>query len=449
MGLLASIFYPIFSFINAYKWYFIIAILIYLVLTIVFRHARSIITVIFGVMILFFVLTHLGGIYNGINGLMTDVGQNSEVAANEYVDHVSENIIPDDSLTPAEKVEKALGYGITGKEDVSSETLPTSEEKGLSGTLDYVANSGKDESKEQGAFARLVAKIRDGAVGLFNEVKSMFGVPEAEKVENGSVESQTGTAEVHFIDVGQADCTLITDGDGAMLIDCGNYADIATVEQYLSGLGIERLDYFVLTHPHEDHIGCAAQIMRDYDVEKIIMPDVASDATCYTKAVQEIQSKSITVDKPIPGKVYDFGEGSFTVYGPITEDDDELNNDSVVLKYSYGDISFLLTGDAEAAEEAEIVEAGYNLSATVYKVGHHGSSSSSSSALLNAVRPQYAVISVGTEETGNEYGHPTKSTLLNITQYTSEIYRTDQNGTVVFTTDGKHMQVDCEKEAAA
>lgn len=174
MSFLASIFHPLVSFLNAYKWYFLIAILLYLVLTILFRHSRAVITVVFGVCILVFVLTHLGGVYSTINGLMSDIGENAKVAAEEYSSYVDSNILSDEDADIGEKLQRALNYGILGKETMDDESLPTSGGMSFSETLDYVADMDGD-SDSAGAAKALLDGIVAFCKGIFEEIKALFG----------------------------------------------------------------------------------------------------------------------------------------------------------------------------------------------------------------------------------------------------------------------------------
>lgn len=173
MTFVASLFYPLVEFLNAYKWYFLIAILIYLVLTIVFRHSRAIITVVFGVLILVFVFTHLGGVYGTLNHLMTDVGNNTQMAAEEYADYLNDNIISDKDADIAEKVQRALNYGILGKEELGEEKLPDSSEMDLGETIDYVSNPQNDGNNE-GAAKKAVNGLVDFAKEIWDEVVALF-----------------------------------------------------------------------------------------------------------------------------------------------------------------------------------------------------------------------------------------------------------------------------------
>ena len=243
-------------------------------------------------------------------------------------------------------------------------------------------------------------------------------------------------AYVHFVDVGQADCILVQDGEDTLLIDVGNRSDDATVSQYLDGLGIEQIDYFVATHPHEDHIGCAATILRLYDVDTMIKSEIDNTTVCYKEMMEEANNGSTKIEIAEPGEKYSLGDGEFQILGPISMDKDELNNNSVVVRYQYGNTTFLFTGDTERDEEIEILEAGYDVSSDVLKVGHHGSSSSTTYQWLRAVAPEYAVISCGKD---NSYGHPHEETLSKLKDADVKVFRTDENGTIVFATDGEEL----------
>lgn len=251
-----------------------------------------------------------------------------------------------------------------------------------------------------------------------------------------------GPVEVHFIDVGQADCTLIVDNEDTMLIDCGNYADAELVVDYLFGLGIEDIDYFVGTHPHEDHIGCAATIFRSFDVENVILSPADNTTKCYTTMMDEIEKRDINVIDWDVGDVFEFGQGEIQILGPVEYIDDYgLNNSSVVMLYTVGNTSVLFTGDAEELEESYILNSDYNLSCDILKVGHHGSSTSTSDNWLKASSPEYAVICVGKN---NEYGHPHTETMTKLQNGNIQVYQTDLNGTIVFTIQEDNIRVDTE-----
>ncbi|MFT3951475.1 MAG: ComEC/Rec2 family competence protein [Oscillospiraceae bacterium] len=249
---------------------------------------------------------------------------------------------------------------------------------------------------------------------------------------------------VHFIDVGQGDSTLVICDGEAMLIDAGETDQGDTVVSYLKAQNVTKLTYVIVTHQHSDHMGGMKDVLENFTVKKLIMPKMP-DALVPTGAVYEnllttIADKGLKITAATDTS---FSLGSATVETFTAKGDyDDLNNYSVVTKITDGDNSFLITGDCEKPEEAELMNAGFDLSAKVIKVGHHGSSTSSGTDFLKAVSPRYAVISVGA---GNSYGHPADTTVSNLNKFVSALYRTDLNGTVVFESDGAGLNVITEK----
>lgn len=251
---------------------------------------------------------------------------------------------------------------------------------------------------------------------------------------------QLGNSYVHFIDVGQGDCELIVASDGTtMLIDAGEKEYGAVVLNYLEELGITKLDYVVATHPHSDHMGgLSAVVSSDLEIGKIYMPKIADDYVPTTKTyenfLQAVANKNMRISK---GETTQFALGDGTVYMYVTDyDSDNLNNYSIVIKYTFGDCSFLFTGDIEAQIEKYYVSNNVDVDCDVLKVCHHGSSTSSTTDFLDAVSPDYCVIECG----DNSYNHPNSDIVKRLLLYTEEIYRTDVQGTVVFTTDGVTLE---------
>lgn len=251
------------------------------------------------------------------------------------------------------------------------------------------------------------------------------------------------TAEIHFIDVGQGDSTLIIADNEAMLIDCGDNDKGMQVRRYLEKQGIEELEYVIGTHPDADHIGGMDVVLYDFYCDKVIMPDCEADTKTYDDVIQTMKSKNYSITYPQAGDTYTLGSGSFTIIAPNRDDYGDRNDFSVGLIFDYGGTSFVFTGDAEGAE-ADIAGNGIDLSADVFKAGHHGSSPSSGDAILNAVNPKYAVISCGA---GNKYGHPHSETLKRFASRNIEVYRTDTQGTVIAYTDGINITWPTEKSA--
>jgi len=247
------------------------------------------------------------------------------------------------------------------------------------------------------------------------------------------------TLKVHFLDVGQADSILIQTPDGeTILVDGGNNEDGAFVVNYLKKAGVKKLAAVVATHPHEDHIGGLDTVIKNFPVERVYLPDVSATTRTFEDFIAAVKESGAKRIRAKAGVKLNLPDLKAEFLAPKSASYDDLNNYSAVLKITYGNISFLLTGDAEAESEKEMLAKGYNLKADVLKVGHHGSQSSTTSAFLKAVAPKYAVISVGKD---NDYGHPAPQTLKRLQSAGVKIYRTDENGTILFITDGKSITI--------
>lgn len=262
-----------------------------------------------------------------------------------------------------------------------------------------------------------------------------------EKVQK--IEVPDGEMEVHFIDVGQADCALLASGGHFMLIDGGNNDDAEHIVTYLQNAGVKKLDLVVGTHPHEDHIGSLDAAIEAFDIGAVYMPDVSADTETYRDVLDAVKGKGLQVQHPVPGDVLDFNGLPVEIFGPVKEYSN-LNNHSIVLRVSVGETAFLFTGDVEIEGEYDILEQGFDISADVLKVSHHGSSGSSVEEFLAYTDADYAVISVGEE---NIYDHPEAVTLKRLQNYGMEIFRTDEQGTIVCDTDGKNISFRQERES--
>ncbi len=246
---------------------------------------------------------------------------------------------------------------------------------------------------------------------------------------------EDSTLEVIYLDVEQADATLLFCDGETMLIDTGYWEDVDILLDYLEAYEVETIDYLVLTHADSDHIGGAADVLREFEVEEVFFSDFEKENSSYMSLLDALSEEGLTAWLPEPGYTVDFGGATVTFLGPVGEWDTP-NNTSICLRIDHGVNSFLFTGDAEGEAEEALVESGQELAATVYKVGHHGSYTSSTETFLNAVKPQYAVISCGEE---NDYGHPHTSTLKRLEAVGAQIYRTDTQGTLVFVSDGSTL----------
>ncbi len=248
---------------------------------------------------------------------------------------------------------------------------------------------------------------------------------------------------VHFIDVGQADSILLQCDGQSMLIDGGNKEDSDLVVAYLQEQGVTKLDYVVCTHAHEDHVGGLPAVLAVYETANLWCPVEEYDSKVFEDFLSYADQQALDLVCPDPGYVTNLGSTQITVLGPI-KDDYDTNNSSIVLMADHYGVSFLFTGDAETQAEKDILEAGFDVSATVLKVGHHGSDTSTSYQWLREVDPAYGVISVGE---GNTYGHPQELILSRLRDDDVEVLRTDLQGHIVCYTNGQTVEFETTRHA--
>ena len=272
----------------------------------------------------------------------------------------------------------------------------------------------------------------------WNDVYEFFGM--AEEIEKGEVYEQPFT--MSFLDVGQGSATLIhcKDPDFTMLVDTGEQGNDGVILDELKRLGTRRLDYVVLTHPHSDHVGSFPELSKtNLSIKNVMLPIVAGAKIVTAKPGMRLTFDAKKSDKTV----------KVEVLGPIggkeNQYQDDLNNRSVFVKITYGDVSLLITGDGEYQEEMDVIDwlnsdegkaSGISAQSTIYVAGHHGSHTSSSRRFLAMVKPKYGIISCAKD---NEFGHPHESTLTNFKDVNARVYRTDELGTIVIGTDGKTL----------
>lgn len=244
---------------------------------------------------------------------------------------------------------------------------------------------------------------------------------------------------VHFIDVGQGDSTLIGQNGHYMLIDAGERDKKDAVISYLKSQGVETLEYVIGTHPHSDHIGGLAEVIQEFKVDHVILPEKEHTTKTYERLLDAIEEKGLKITVPKAGDEFSVGEASFQIIGPNGDYGDELNNWSIGIRLAYGQNSFVLCGDAEKEAEEDMCNNGLLLQADVLKLSHHGSSTSSSDQFMDQVRPLYGVISCGKD---NDYGHPHKEILEMLKKRNIKALRTDAEGTVVISSNGTELSFD-------
>ena len=243
--------------------------------------------------------------------------------------------------------------------------------------------------------------------------------------------------KIYYLNVGQADSILIQNEGQNMLIDAGNNADGENIVEFLQSLNISKIDFLVGTHPHEDHIGGLDDIINNFDIGTIYMPKVATTTKTFEDVLDAIQAKSLFVTTPEIGKSFNMGSANFQILSAGTDEED-LNSCSIVLKLTFGNLAYLFTGDEETVNEEQMISSGYDLSADVLKVAHHGSNTSTSEEFLNKVSPDVAIIMVGRD---NSYGHPHSEVLNRLESKNIKIYRTDTDGTILITSDGNKNNI--------
>ncbi len=251
--------------------------------------------------------------------------------------------------------------------------------------------------------------------------------------------------QVDFFDVDQGDCTLISANGKHILIDAGENNQADRVVDYLEGKGIRKIDILIGTHPHSDHIGGLDAVINSFEVGEVILPKLTDEQTPTTKTYLDlltaIADQNIKVRRASAGDVIEIGGGRLEIRGPLGEYSD-LNNVSVVARFVYDKVSFWIAGDCSKAAESDLLVNGKVEQTTVYKVSHHGSNTATTQKFLDALAPDYCVISLGAD---NSYGHPHKEVSDRLKEADIPVYRTDLNGTVTAHTDGTSINFTTEK----
>lgn len=249
-----------------------------------------------------------------------------------------------------------------------------------------------------------------------------------------------GEAVVSFLDVGQGDSTLIQSDETTILIDTGRH-DGDVIFDHLEEKGVTNIDLLIFTHPHADHIGNGDEIVLQYEPEEVWIDGNEATSQVFERLVDALIETNTEVYEPTRGEAIEVGSFLLEVINPdeLTED---LNNDSIGLRLTYGDVQFLFTGDAEESAEQAIVDSGMDLDADILKMGHHGSNTSTTIPFLEAVTPEVAIYSASEN---NSYDHPGPEAIGRVEQFGAELFGTIENGTITIITDGENYEVQTEK----
>ena len=254
-----------------------------------------------------------------------------------------------------------------------------------------------------------------------------------------TINESSSNLKIYFVDVGQADCILINDNNEYSLIDAGNNEDGEKIVKYFKDLGITKFKYVFGTHAHEDHIGGMDNIIENFQIEHFYMPDTITTTRTFEEVLDALEEKNIAFETPEEDENLTFSDTIFKVLH-VGKDKKDLNDTSIVLKLTYKNTSYLFMGDATSSVEKDILDK--DIKSDVLKVGHHGSQYSSTISFLKKVSPKYAIIEVGKN---NSYNHPKEVTLKKLEDLGTKIYRTDEDGTIILTSDGENMSFETVK----
>lgn len=271
----------------------------------------------------------------------------------------------------------------------------------------YISNTTSNSTSEN----ELVSTIQESKAGTKTIV-----------IGSGDVNNENNL-HVYYIDVGQADSILIVNQNQSALIDAGNNEDGESVVNFIKSKGITKLDYVIGTHPHEDHIGGLDDVINNIDVDKIYLPKIQTNTKTYEDVLQAIQNKNQKINLFNKGDKFTIGDANLEVMTDSILDKNNLNLSSNIIRMEFNGTSFLFTGDAETENEKTITWP----QTDILKVGHHGSTTSTSKNFLKQIKPKYAIISVGKD---NDYGHPNEKILERLENADVEIFRTDECGTI-------------------
>ena len=307
----------------------------------------------------------------------------------------------------------------------------------------YLENAYKNTMKKHkgNKKAQLITTI---VFVIIASITAYFGKDIVGDNSGAHVGTPSGNIEISYLDVGQGDAAYIRVNEIDILIDAGPKSDADKLMKQLEEKNIDDFEIVIATHPHEDHIGGMTRVFERYDVESFYMPKVTNTTKTFENMMKAVSNEGLKAKTIKEGTSFDLGEGTkFIAYSPMKDSYDDFNDYSPIMKLTYGNKSFIFTGDAEKAVEEEVVKKySTELNADVIKFGHHGSSTSSTKDFIEAISPQYGIISCGVD---NSYGHPHREIVDIINTMGIEAYRTDTQGQITITSDGNTINITTQK----
>ena len=254
--------------------------------------------------------------------------------------------------------------------------------------------------------------------------------------EDKTITNKTNNLEIYFLDVGEGDSILIRKNDNNVLIDGGNNKDGKKLVKYFKELNINKFNYIIATHPHEDHIGGLDYIIREFDLDNYLQLDLEGEGLTYQDIIKETDKKGIERKTPAIDEEFNVEDLNFKVLY-LDNNPEDINNSSMIIRLVYKNTSYLFMADAEQDEEVKILDK--DIQSDVLKVGHHGTKYATSANFLNKVKPRYSIISCGIN---NDYGFPKQVVLDKLEKVGSKIYRTDLDHTIKLISDGDNINIE-------
>ena len=299
-------------------------------------------------------------------------------------------------------------------------------------------------TKKQKKFVRYFALISIVAFVVY--ILDFSGIASVSEIKNylgviDGVSLVDSDFAIYYLDVGQSDCSIVVCDDEVLMIDCGTYNQLNVIRQSIHTLEIDEIDYMIVTHQHDDHMGSATDLINDLSVKNFIMPKLTQTNNVTSKAynvlINTLDNKKITKIPAQNCKSFMLGRALVEILSPSVQNNN-LNNMSVVLKITYGNTEFLFQGDAESKIENDLLRSDYDIDVDVLKIGHHGSKTSSTDKYLEATSPDIAIISSGYD---NNYGHPNGTVLNRLENDNIKAFSTFLDGDIAVTSDGETITV--------